>query len=384
MVNRVNVSTISSLPTKSHNSIIFHIPWKIKSNNPSGSQIRPLKMIEGFKTAGYKIDLVMGTANERRKQINIIKNEIKKGKKYDFLYSESSNFPTILASGRYDAIKFPLLDFRFFSFCQKHMIPIGLFYRDVYWTFSFFNKTYPWMKRKILKFLYQFDLNEYQKYVTVLYFPSIQYAKNLPSTFPIIKTLPPGCKNYEYPSSKKNENNDRLNIIYVGGLGDLYKMLLLVKVVGNNPQIYLTICCRTQDWEKVKNDYEPYLKSNINIVHVSGKDLLPFYEQADVASIFLEKNKYREFAIPIKLFEYIGHHKPIIATKDTAVGDFVNTNGVGWVIPYDESNLEQLLHQLTANQEIIKEKQKNIAKIIPNHTWKARAIQVRNDFIVNS
>lgn len=75
--------------------MIFHIPIKIDLNRASASQIRPMKMIKAFKECGYDVVIVEGYGKERKKQIKEIKDNILKGIKYDFLYSESSTMPDI-------------------------------------------------------------------------------------------------------------------------------------------------------------------------------------------------------------------------------------------------------------------------------------------------
>ena len=359
-------------------SIIFHIPWEISSQRPSGSQIRPIKMLEAFGAIGCEVDVIMGTAEKRRKQIEITKQKIKNGKKYVFLYSESSTFPTIITRGYKDAVKYPLLDFRFFAFCRKYKIPIGLYYRDIHWRFRDLAKVIRWPKRYIFQYLYRFDLHEYKKYVNIMYLQSLKMADYLPVVFPVIRSLPPGCNDYGQNVFRFKEN---LNVLYVGGIGNHYKMHKLLNVIGEYSDINLTICCREYDWHKISKDYKPYLKSNIKIVHVSGDDLIPLYKKADITSIFVEKHNYWEFVMPLKLYESLGHHKPIVATENTVVGNFVRDNDVGWTIPYDESNLSNLLCKILNNQKMLKEKQKNIEKIISKHTWQARARQVCDDLI---
>ncbi len=76
--------------------IIFHLPFRPDINRASASQIRPFKMIEAFKASGYRVDIVMGCAKERKGLIERIKQNIKNGIVYDFLYSESSTMPTLL------------------------------------------------------------------------------------------------------------------------------------------------------------------------------------------------------------------------------------------------------------------------------------------------
>ncbi|MFY1111929.1 MAG: glycosyltransferase [Methanosarcinaceae archaeon] len=336
-----------------------------------------MKMLEAFKALGCEVDLVMGLGVERCKQIKQIKQKIKNGKKYDFVYSESSTYPTMLACGVKDALKYPLMDFRFFAFCNKNSIPIGLFYRDIYWRFpELFNK--PLAKKWVLNIMYQFDLYVYQKYIAVLYLPSEKMSKYLGFDFPVLKPLPPGVsKNYLEGSRKTNQGFN--NVFYVGGTNSHYGIHKLLKVVGDVPEVSLTICCREKDWQENHNSYEHLLKPNISVVHLSGDDLIPLYENADVVSLFMEKTVYRNFAMPVKLFEYLFYQKPIIATEGTAAGDFVEANGVGWVIPYDEKALERLLSEIKNNPEILIEKKNQISKILSMNTWKSRALQVCKD-----
>lgn len=357
-------------------NIIFHVPWKIITSNPSGSQIRPIRMLEAFESLGCEVDLIMGSGAERYRQMNLIKAKVKKGKKYDFVYSESSTYPTSLAYGVRDAIKYPLLDFRFFDFCKKNKIPVGLFYRDIYWRFpNLLNR--PLGKKLILNIMYRFDLIAYQKYIDVLYLPSEKMAKYLGFCFPVIRPLPPGTINYPFKRPIKKDYG--FNVLYVGGIGNSYYMHKLLKVIKEMPQISLTICCRKNEWQEYLREYESLLSPNINIVHVSGEDLFPLYEKADLASLFVENEEYRDFAMPAKLFEYISHCKPIIATKGTAAGDFVENYGVGWSIPYDESSLFQLFNELLENQSQLEEKRKKLTGTLPLHTWKSRALQVCRD-----
>ena len=76
--------------------IIFHIPYKILRDHASGTQIRPLRLVEAFENLNYNVDFVEGDAKERKEKINEIRSNLKKGIVYDFMYSESSTEPTIL------------------------------------------------------------------------------------------------------------------------------------------------------------------------------------------------------------------------------------------------------------------------------------------------
>ena len=52
---------------------IFHIPMYIEQNGKSGSNVRPIKMLQAFKNIGYKVDVVMGYGKDRKQQINMIR-----------------------------------------------------------------------------------------------------------------------------------------------------------------------------------------------------------------------------------------------------------------------------------------------------------------------
>ena len=67
---------------------IFHIPFKIDEDWPSASQIRPIRMLNAFKSIGYNVDIVMGYGKERKNNIQKIKDKIRSGVKYDFMRSE--------------------------------------------------------------------------------------------------------------------------------------------------------------------------------------------------------------------------------------------------------------------------------------------------------
>jgi len=357
-------------------SMIFHIPWEIRVDRASASQIRPLKMIDAFEKIGYNVEKIVGNAKTRKEKIRQIKNNIKNGVRYDFLYSESSTFPTIIANSNKDAIKFPFIDFRFFSFCHKKSIPIGLFYRDIYWRFSDFKVMKHSLKKYYYKFLYRFDLVCYNKYVDILYLPSLNMKDYLDYNLPEIKDLPPGCEKYDY---KKSVVSDKINLLYVGGLGTHYNIDPLMKSASKNPHIHLFICCRKSEWEKKKEKYRSYLNDNIEIFHLKDDGLEKIYDKTDIGIIFIKKHVYWDFAMPLKLFEYLGHYKPVICTNDTSVSAFIKRYDVGWSISYNNSDFEKLLEKIIKKPGLINDKQENIRKIINDHTWKARASKVSSD-----
>jgi glycosyltransferase involved in cell wall biosynthesis len=362
---------------KEEKNIIFHIPWAINKNHPSGSQIRPVNMYKAFQSLGYNVEFIMGDANNRAKQIEKIKNQIIKGKKYDFVYSECSTYPTTIASGLKDCISHPFLDYRFFSYCRNKNIPLGLFYRDVHWKFSHFYIDKNPLKVMLLKLLYKIDIEVYNKYVDILYVPSKKMASYAGIKNRKISNLPPGTKKYK--ESIKTSYDNKLNLLYVGGIMGQYDMSKIFRAVNKIPNVELVICCRKKEWNKAYNNYAPYLGENIIITHKSGKELQKLYEKADIGLFYTIPSKYWEITHPIKVFEYIGNYKPIIATKGTISAEFIESKGIGWSIPYEEQEITRLLNKIIKDKTTINTKIKNIEMIISENTWEERAKKVVND-----
>ena len=79
--------------------------------------------------------------------------------------------------------------------------------------------------------------------------------------------LPSGLQLHSSPKIE----HPLLELLFVGAIGGLYDITLLVKVISGIQGIHLTICCRENEWQKEKINYLPFLNENITIVHKSGE-----------------------------------------------------------------------------------------------------------------
>ncbi len=358
------------------NNIIFHVPYFVDENRLSGSSIRPMKLLQGFKDIGYNVDVVMGYGSTRKESIAKIKQKIEQGTSYDFCYSESSTMPTLLTEKNH-LPSYPFLDFDFFKFLKSKGVKIGLFYRDIYWLFEEYKKSVSHSKRLISTFFYKYDLKKYEELVDIIYLPSLKMKRYIPINQNLqFYELPPGID--ERGDYTKEPSAD-MKFFYVGGLGDLYQLDEFLKAVNSLEFAYLTICTRKDEWESLKDRYSPYLNDRINIIHEDPKGYEPFLKEADIGVLFVKPVEYRDFAVPVKLFEYIKYSKPILTVEKTAVGDFVEKHNIGWSLPYSSYELKLLLNRLYENRTEIDEKKKNTQEIIHKHTWKARALKVKED-----
>lgn len=360
---------------------IFHIPNSLDENRASASQIRPKKMKEAFEHIGYKVDVVWGDADQRKNAIKRIKRNIKKGIKYDFMYSESSTMPTILTEKHHLPIH-PFMDFSFFKFVKKNDIKIGLFYRDIYWKFPIYKQEVKGIKYYGAVFAYRYDLFMYNRLLNKLYLPT-EYGKNyLISEVKdkLFDCLPPACENYNL--EKYNlEKNKKVHLLYIGGIGEQYKIHKLLEAVREFENILLTVCCRKNEWDSVSKEYEFLMKENIKVVHKKGIELEELYSKADICLNFFEVDDYRKIAMPYKTFEYLGHGKPIISSKETAVGEFIEKNGIGWSINYERKSLCDLLKYIQKNPDELEKKKMICRQKIKENTWKERAKKVVLDLM---
>jgi len=345
----------------------------------SASGIRPVRMLEAFRQLGCEVDLVAGYTRERTQQIRRIKKAIRYGVKYAFIYSESSTMPTILTEKHHLPVN-PFLDVSLFRLCQKHNIPSGLFYRDIYWRFENYGSKLSFLKRSFSIAAYWYDLFYYQKYLDKLYLPSLEMSAYVP----LVKkerheALPPGhsISPSQLQDSTANTSS-KLNIFYVGGMSEHYQMHKLFEVLRELKGVQLTVCTREAEWASVQHEYLP-IPNNIEIVHLNGTEMEERLRLADILSLFVRPSEYWAFASPVKLYEYIGHAKPIIATQGSLAGSFVEKNRLGWNLPYSTEALIKLLTNIRENPEALIKITDHMKGLAEQHTWQARAKKVIED-----
>ncbi len=358
---------------QSSRKMIFHIPADLDENAVSASGIRPLKMIKGFEKAGFYVEKVCGTASERKAKCSEIINKIKNGEKYDFCYSESSTMPTLLTD-RHHLPLHPFTDFGFFKELKRHNIPIGLFYRDVYWAFDLYKKSVSTLKRVFAVHFYKYDLKQYDKFVDTLFLPSLKMLQYIPGgvKIPNVQPLPSGCEIYDQITEKNGRSG--LNILYIGGITQpLYDLTPLIEAVRGRKMLNLTVICRKNEYDSMKDFYKMEYEPNISVIHGSGEIVKESYKNADVFANLRVFDEYLKFAMPFKLFETVSYGVPVVASPGTAVADFVESNGIGWVV---EENFGEFLQKLAENRALIEEKRQNVLKKRYENTWEARALFV--------
>lgn len=365
-------------------AMVYHVPFALSEDPRAASALRPVKMLAAFREAGYEVRLISGTAKERRLQIRDLKKAVKKGLVLDFVYSEAATIPTSFTEPKHFPLV-PFLDAGFFRFLSRRNVPIGLFYRDVYWAFPEYRSRVSAPVALFMRTLYRWDLSVYNRYVDVLFLPSLEMFAEIPGRLkPYPVALPPGAQ--QQSSEKKYLPGVPLELLYVGGVyPGHYNITELLKAIKNTENVNLTVCTPEESWLEHASEYQEVIDEKaITIVHRHSQDLADLYERADLAMICVEPNDYWQFAVPVKMYEYLGHGKGIVVSAGTKAAEIVAEAEAGWVVNNRSNEIAELLERLS-NQpaEIAAVQQKAIAAGSQN-TWLARAKQAASALSVSN
>ncbi len=354
-------------------AMLFHHPGPLFSRGRSGSTVRPFRMARAFEEIGYEVHYVVGDRRERHEAMCRIIGEVRKGFQLAFAYSESRTIPTALADPDHVPMA-PFMDYRFFRWLRRNNVPVGLFYRDIYWRFDVYRQQVPWYKRAVTIPFYWLEWWQYTQTVDHLFLPSLQMRSVLPTHWPAgrLTALPPGCEATSPNSTRRNRENGILRGLYVGGvLPPLYDLTPLMRAVRSVKGVQLTLCCRQEEWQKARHfyDIDPQVTT---VVHLQGEEVSRLYADADVFLMYRASHPYLEVTVPVKLFEAIGHGVPIVANAGTEAGRIVEETGVGWTVEASD-DLERLLMLLRDRRSMLDEKRECTLRQRSRHTWAARA-----------
>lgn len=357
-------------------AMIFHVAYRLNPDAKSASGIRPIRMRDAFKAIGYEVHEISGTHTERKRRIAELRKRIEAGLAVDFVYAESATAPTGLGEPVTRDTSFTR-DIAFLRFCTRRGIPVGLFYRDIYWRFPIYTEAVKWPLSAVMRAFHRWDLRKYRRAGIDVYLPSMEMAKWVPTIPPQrFRELPPGGEPHDAPDFART---DRIRLLYVGGLGSNYRLHETVREIAGRDDAELTICTREAEWEARQAEYDDLMGSNIRVVHESGEALKQLYSETDVCVLAVEPIVYWEFAVPMKLLEYVAHGKPVIASDGSFSGRFVREQGVGWTITYGSGELGELLGRLHEHPQELAEAAERVRAVRDQHTWEARARQVARD-----
>ena len=352
---------------------LTYIP--LEDNPTSGSSVRPQKMKDALDSLGIEVKTFGGISNNiglRKRTVKEIKNLLKTWRP-DACYIEPPAGPMFFY-GDVGLIK------------QLHRmgIPMSIFYRDAYWKYPEFGAENELtvkdrIKRSIVKCMQMYQWDVFRKSIDLIYFPSMTMAKEFDC--PRKDTLPPG--GFVPDVKEKNELSQPLQFIFVGGATRNYgtHMTLEAFSKANNTGTVakLFYICPEKQWAGLGLDITAY-SDWLEVVHTSGDDnLKPYYEKADVALLTAPKTFYRDFAVPIKIFEYLSYLKPVLVTDCTETAKIIRDNQIGWIVKDDPDCIANKIQELCSYPDEIYGVKEHMKTARSNNLWSSRAEKVIKD-----
>ena len=328
-------------------------------------------MCRAFEKIGCDVVEWVGYRKTREQQFSRITGDLGG---VDFIYSESSTLPLALTDPNHFP-KWPNVDYRFFRKAKSQSVPVGVFYRDIYWKFSSFIKSVGLLKAISGFPFYKSELKLYAKTAEAVFVPSIEFGSYLPTILSDkIAVLPPGCDAVDF---KKKKIELPLRLIYVGSIQppiyDLTPLFKGLSLLGDTP-LMCDIITRTHDWQEYASYYN--VPPNVTIAHLVGSELENRLKECHVSLLYFNDEPYRRIAQPLKLYEAIGFGLPVITQEGTSAARTIAETKFGWVIGRSSSSLASLLKRLVGNVDEVNRTAQNVWNRRHLHTWEARARKV--------
>lgn len=355
--------------------MVFHHPLPLNPGARGASGIRPVRMSEAFESIGYTVWPVTGLAGERGAAVRRLKRAVAEGVRFDFCYSESSTMPMTMTEPHHLPLH-PFLDRGLFRYLRSVGVPVGHFLRDIFWRFPEYREAVPSPKREAALAAYRWDLHTLRHHVDCVFLPSEQMAKYLDLGRARVAALPPGHGQADAIPGP----DEGLRLFYVGGIGAHYRLEGLfdgvARAAAEGVDVSMTVCTGEEMWRSEQRTYSAFESPAIRVVHAQAPDLRAHFEAANVGALYVEPDPYWGFAVPVKLYEYLGSGKPILAAAGSLTGEFVSNQGVGWSVEYRPDALAATLRRLANNPREITGRRDRVLQVRGEHTWAHRAHEV--------
>jgi len=364
-------------------SILLYYPFQIAKEANSGSKVRPKEIHKAFlawgQENGIEVLLLSGSSKEREETFFQWQREGKLDNLW-FCYMENQTIPFWLTDQGHIPKK-PLIDQKVMRFLKAKKVPVGVFYRDVYWKFD---ELYPLkgIKKFIMKSIYRLEEKFYEKYCDVIFLPSEAMGRYVQIEKPMVP-LPPGGKGMKGQHSKSNIGSKKG--LYVGGINNEdYGLFLLLDALSlankDQKNCELTIVCRPDEFEKLPSEKKSrLLDAGVTVKHVSGEALNTLYKEMDYAFIPRFKSVYNDFSVPVKLVEYLSNELPVIATHCEAQKDIIEADEYGLICEDNPESMAQAI--LRMNDEVDTYRSHIQKSFVEKHSWLARVKKVKSVLI---
>ena len=260
-------------------------------------------------------------------------------------------------------------DYVFLNHMVRKRISIFPFIRDIYWKFS--GTLHETGFRKIWFRHSERELKWYEQNSKAFFLPSMSMRRHV--DFSNCYALPPAGS----PENCIKRNlPDNHNIVFMGtispqsGIDTLLKAFNLVKI--KYPDAKLTVVGK--GGEKLLKKSEIF--DGVHYLGVRDYCEMPrILADSYLTVIPRKKTAYNDFAVPMKLFDYLSCARPVVVTDCSEMASFVRANQVGLVTEDDTAkSISDAIIYLFDNPNTAAEYANNAYNCINvNNSWDCRA-----------
>ena len=245
--------------------------------------------------------------------------------------------------------------------------PVGVFFRDAY---QLYRDIHPRThRRQILSdWLWRLSTPLLKKLATVQYAPSNGLAIALGLEGAVL--LPPGT-DPTLPDLGVGEPDVVAAIAQLApgsGLDVLVEAMAMVR--RRRPAARLVVVARSVDPETTGS-----LPEWVVVVPANRSSLAELLKPARVCVLPLPINAYTDLAVAVRLLDFLGFGKPIVATDTAETRALITASGAGTVTGYSPADLAQGILPILADDDLAGRLAANARRYAcsPAATWDARA-----------
>lgn len=351
---------------------VLYITYNNFGDVSSGSGVRPFRIYNAFQEMGFDVKLLEGQQNlfrERKKKVALT-DEWLKDNVPDYCYIE---LPTGPLFNRCDADLIKRI--------HAKGIPVGIFYRDLYWKYP--EWSWPdmgYIKKKMLIHMQKRDLKLFKKNCDIVYFPSREVEEKFQSgSFRKTDILPPGCD-----SADRADFEMKKKVFYVGGvreadgIDDALEALDELNAEGKTVEFILVT--KKEELRHLKR--QDLLSAEwLTIAEGSGKELEEYYNQCDLGILPKKRHFYMDMAISVKALEFIAHNLPVLTTDCPAMARFVKENDCGIICSDNPDSIKAALMDYYTDNDKFAEMKKKTFEAAVNNSWQKRIEKITDDLI---